>query len=281
MVNKMIKINMIGGGFQHDVCSSAMNQNKYVTWVKDKSANISIHIDNALGENVDPNTKNYGWMAESSSVISNIVESAKVKLEEYRNKFELVFTHDKRIVEIDPSFYKFVIPNCLPWIRNKKIYEKSKNVSFIVSSKNFTNGHRYRLSVLQKYSNGEVDHFGRGFTNELPWSVNFNGIEENGKIQALKDYRFSFAFENDNYESIFCEKITDCFATGTIPIFWGTPDIGNYFDTEGIITYDENFDIQMLNEEYYLSKIRHIRNNFEICLNLDSSEDYIYLNYLK
>ena len=111
--------------------------------------------------------------------------------------------------------------------------------------------------------------------------MNFNGIEENGKIQALKDYRFSFAFENDNYESIFCEKITDCFATGTIPIFWGTPDIGNYFDTEGIITYDENFDIQMLNEEYYLSKIRHIRNNFEICLNLDSSEDYIYLNYLK
>lgn len=277
----MIKINMIGGGFQHDVCSSAMNKNKYVDWIKNGSANISIYIDNALNGPINHSTKNYGWMAESSSVIPNIIKNAKINLEKYRNNFELIFTHDRKIVEIDPSFFKFVIPNCLPWIKNKKIYKKNKNVSFIVSNKNFTSGQQYRLSVLQKYSNGELDHFGRGFTNELPWSVNFNGIEENGKIQALKDYRFSFAFENDNYESIFCEKITDCFATGTIPIYWGTPDIGNYFDIEGIIKYDENFEIEMLTEDYYMSKINHIKNNFEISLDMVSSEDYIYLNYLK
>jgi hypothetical protein len=136
------------------------------------------------------------------------------------------------------------------------------------------------LSALQKYSD-KVDHFGRGFKNELPWVININGIEENGKFLALRDYRYSFAFENDNYPSIYCEKLTDCFATGTIPIYWGSPDIENYFDKNGIIFFNEDLDIKMLTEEYYFSKIDSIKNNFELSLDLLSSEDYIYLNYLK
>ena len=50
----MVNINMIGGGFQHDVCSSALNKNEYVNWVKNRSAIISIHIDNGLSMTVDP-----------------------------------------------------------------------------------------------------------------------------------------------------------------------------------------------------------------------------------
>jgi hypothetical protein len=48
----------------------------------------------------------------------------------------------------------------------------------------------------------------------------------------------SFAFENANYPGAFCEKLTDFFATGTIPIYWGNPDIGEFFDTNGIIIFD-------------------------------------------
>lgn len=277
----MIKINMIGGGFQHDICSSAMNTNKYVEWVKDRSANISIHIDDALKSEVDPKKKNYGWFSESSAVIPKIIEHVKNNITIYKEKYEFIFTHDKRIVDTDPTFFKFTLPNALPWIKNQEIYTKNKNISFIVSSKNFTSGHKYRLDVLKKHEGKNIEHFGRGFRNELPWSIIFNNIEENGKILALKDFRFSFAFENDNYPSIFCEKITDCFATGTIPIYWGTPDIGDYFDTNGIIFYNDDLNIENLNEDLYYSKMDSVRNNFDLIKNLLSAEDYIYENYLK
>lgn len=276
----MEKINMIGGGFQHDVCSSALNKNKHIEWIKDGSANISIHIDNALLSNVDNRKLNFGWIAESSSIVPNVIENVKKNVNQYKEKFKNIFTHDKRIIELDPEFFKFTLPNALPWIQERKIYTKNKLCSFIVSNKNWTYGHKFRLNILQKYSN-KIDHFGRGFSSELPWSYFNNGVEESGKMKALQDYYFSFAFENDNYDAIFCEKITDCFATGTIPIFWGTPSISDYFDKDGILVFDENFNFNDLTPDFYYSKLESVKNNLEMCIDLISSEDYIYLNYIK
>ena len=277
----MINMNMVAGGFQHDVCSSALNKNKHVNWKKDNSANISIHIDDGLFLKPDKNKLNFGWICESSSIIPNVIKNILENVDEYQSKFQFIFTHDKRIVEKNPNFFKFVIPNACPWIRNRKIYQKSKNTSIIVSNKNWTEGHKYRLSVLDKIKNGGVDVFGRGTNSELPWTFFDKNLEESGKLLGLKDYRFSFCFENDNYDSIFCEKITDCFATGTIPIFWGTPSIGDYFNKDGIIIYDNNFDIKILTEELYNLKKMEIEDNFNKCIDLPTSEDYFYLNYIK
>lgn len=275
-----VKINMIGGGFQHDICSSALNKNKYVQWVKDNSSNISVHIDNGILMNVNVNKLNFGWFAESSSIIPSVISEVTSKISEYKEKYKFIFTHDKRIVNLNPSFFKFTLPNALPWIQKKNIYNKNKFCSFIVSNKNWTKGHNFRLEALNKYKD-KIDHYGRGFKTELPWTFMDNSVEESGKILALKDYYFSFCFENDNYESIFCEKITDCFATGTMPIFWGTPNIVDYFDKNGIIIYDENFNFENLSVDLYMSRINSIKNNFEICLDLPTSEDYFYINYIK
>jgi hypothetical protein len=277
----MVEINMIGGGFQHDICSSALNKNKHVSWRKDNLANISIHIDDGLNRQVNKNKLNFGWICESSSIVPNIINDVLNRLDYFQSNFKYIFTHDKRIVEKNPNFFKFVLPNACPWIQNRKIYNKSKNISIIVSNKNSTAGHRYRLSVLQKYNTQNVDRFGRGTSNELPWTIVENGIEESGKIIGLKDYRYSFCFENDNYESIFVEKITDCFATGTIPIFWGTPSIGEYFNKDGIIIFDENSDYSNLNEDFYDSKKLSIEDNFQRCIDLSTSEDYFYKNYIE
>ena len=67
-----IKFNMIGGGFQHENSSSAGSTPNLVEWVRDGSANISIHIDNGL--RIPPNkTKlNYGWLSESKTIIGGI-----------------------------------------------------------------------------------------------------------------------------------------------------------------------------------------------------------------
>ena len=276
----MIKINMIGGGFQHETCSSALNKNKYVEWVKDGSADISIHIDNQIKIKPDVNKINYGWLMESSEIIPDAINHVLDNIDFYRNNYECVFTHDKRILE-KSDIFKYVIPNAMPWIRNRKIYDKSKNTSIIVSNKSGISGYNFRLSCLKKIlEDGGVDHYGRGFTNELPWVYEYNNIMESGKLIGLKDYRFSFAFENANYPGAFCEKITDCFATGTIPIFWGNPQIGDFFDLDGIIIFDKNLDINSLTEDLYLSKMDSIKRNFQLAIDLPSSDDYIYMNYL-
>jgi hypothetical protein len=277
----MIEVNMVGGGFQHDICSSALNKNKYVSWRKDGNANISVHIDDGLNSPIDKHKLNFGWICESSSIIPNIINDVNHNLEEYQSKFKYIFTHDRRIVEKNPDFFKFVLPNACPWIQGKKIYKKSKNTSIIVSNKSWTPGHRYRLSMLEKYKNSNFDRFGRGTGGELPWTIVENGKEESGKILGLRDYRFSFCFENDNYDSIFVEKITDCFATGTIPIFWGTPSIGEFFNDEGIIIFNENSDYSELGEDFYNSKKYSIEDNLQRCIDLPTSEDYFYKNYIE
>jgi hypothetical protein len=262
-------INMIGGGFQHDICSSAHNKNKYVNWVRDRSSNISIHIDNSIIDDIelDKNKKRYAWIAESSAINEKVIKDIKSNLNKVLENYELIFTHDRRLLDLDEKF-KYAIPNALPWVKTRKIFNKSKLISMVASSKIMCEGHKYRQTWIQKLK-GRVDHFGWGFRT-LP-----------SKEFAMNDYFFSIAMENDNYPSIFTEKITDCFATGTIPIFWGTPDIGDIFNEKGIIKLTDDFDINSISVELYESMTEPMVENYEKTLQLESAEDYIYLNYLK
>ena len=88
-----MKINMLGGGFQHSVSTNDMEP-KLIEWVKDGSAPISIHIDNGLHIPTNPNTRNYGWLCESKTIISAHYDWCKRNIEILKNNFIKVFTHD-------------------------------------------------------------------------------------------------------------------------------------------------------------------------------------------
>lgn len=275
------KMNLIGGGFTHHIqCSSAMNTNKYVEWVLDNSAEISVHVDDSIFRSIDTSKYNVAWLAESSAIIPHIIDRIKQNENDVLDKFNMFITHDLRLLNISPKF-RYCAGNSLSWIQNKQIYPKTKMISMIGSSKTLCEGHEYRQKIIHRYSD-RIDHYGRGFSDrELPWTyIDENGKEESGKLLGLRDYRFSIAMENDNYDVIFCEKITDCFTTGTIPIFWGTKKITELFNPDGII-FLEDFDIDMCTEEYYLSKMNAIKENFDIACNMLSAEDYFFVNYIK
>jgi hypothetical protein len=275
------KLNLVGGGFLHHIqCSSAMNTNKYVEWVLDNSSNISVHVDEAIFSSVNKSKFNIAWLMESSAIIPHLIEAVKGNVNNVLHTYDMFITHDIRLLGILEKF-KYVPTNCLSWIQNRQIYPKSKLISMIGSSKIMCSGHQFRQEIIHKYQN-QVDHYGRGFTGrELPWSyIDENGKEESGKLLGLKDYYYSIAMENDNYDIIFVEKITDCFTTGTIPIFWGTKKISEIFNPEGII-FLEDFKPELCTPELYYSKIEAIEENFNIASNLLSPEDYLYLNYLK
>ena len=87
---------------------------------------------------------------------------------------------------------------------------------------------------------------------------------------------FQIVIENDKYETYFTEKLTDCFATGTIPVYWGAPDIGKYFNTDGMIIINDQIDLNLLTSDYYYSKIDAIKENFDIVQKMRGSDDILY-----
>jgi len=92
-----------------------------------------------------------------------------------------------------------------------------------------------------------------------------NKIED--KKDGLRDYCFSYTIENCSEQGYYTEKINDCFLTGTIPIYWGDPDIGNVYNTDGIIFLDE-LDSSKITKKYYDSRIKVIEENYNIALNV-------------
>jgi hypothetical protein len=153
------------------------------------------------------------------------------------------------------------------------IWDKSKNVSIIASSKTWAPGHRFRQEVIAQYGN-QFDFIcghGRNFVPD--------------KIDALRDYRYSVAIENSSVNRYFTDKITDCFLAGTVPIFWGCPKIGEIFDPAGIIQFETLDELKIAlancNESDYLSRMPAIQHNFELAKQYAIVEDYLWNASLK
>ena len=116
-------------------------------------------------------------------------------------------------------------------------------------------GHKLRHQIVAG-TEGRVDRWGRGYK------------EMADKIEGLKDYRYTFCIENFRKDFWFTEKLIDCFVTGTLPIYWGCPSIGNLFNQDGMLCFE---DIRQLPEllkvctpEYYESKKDAMKENFKL-----------------
>jgi hypothetical protein len=260
------KINMIGGGFQHAISTNDLEP-KFVQWVKDGSAPISIHIDNGLLIPINPNKKNYGWVYESKTIIPHYYEWCEKNIDFLKANFIKVFTHDVELAN-KSDIFQLTQTGGKSFLNHGEIYPKNKLVSMIASNKKMCPEHFFRHEMIQKFF-GKCDHFGRGY-NELK-----------NKEDGLKDYCFSFAMENGTYQNMFSEKITDCFMTGTIPIYYGMPNIGDFFDINGIIILDNNFKIENLSFELYESKMDSVKKNLQLAIDLLMAEDYLYKNFIE
>ncbi len=263
----MQTINLIGGGFQHSLSTSG-HKPLFVEWIKNgSSAPISIYVDFSMRDYTNPNTKNYGWLVESKTINGQLYEWCKNNVELLRNRFILVFTHDVELVGISDIF---ALTQCSgkSFIPEGDIYDKTKLVSMIASNKIMCAEHQYRREIINKFHN-QCDHYGRGYH------------EISDKTIGLKDYCFSIAMENATYSNMFTEKITDCFMTGTIPIYYGIKNIDDFFNPDGIITLDDNFKIEDLSFELYNSKLNAVKDNFKRANELLVAEDYLFEKYLK
>ena len=257
----MVKLNLIGSTFAGDKSATHGKESKYIEWVADNSAEISVHVDDGLFKS--PTTeKRFGWILESQAIIPQIYANAPQALD----NFECIFTHSKELLDLDPRF-KFA-PVGTHWIKEPSIPKKTKTVSMIASNKIMCLGHAMRHSWIQRLHD-KVDFFGRGFK------------EIESKEEGLNDYMFSIAIENCSVPNYFTEKIGDCFATGTIPVYIGCSNMGQFFNTDGIIKLSHELELESLTEDLYLSKLEAVKDNFERIQKYEIPEDWIYEHYFQ
>ena len=104
----------------------------------------------------------------------------------------------------------------------------------------------------------------------------------------MHNYAFSVAIENnissDDY--YFTEKLIECFTTGTVPIYYGCPNIDKFFDIRGVLTFttQEELDniLDNLSEEKYNSMLEYINYNFNKCVSdMVLHNDSLYDLHLK
>lgn len=241
-------------------------------WNKDfetEDYDIAIYTDKFCYIKEPDSTKtNYAWLIEPPIING----THYIEIEKVYTNFKKVFSYNKSLSEKINNFE--FIPHGGTWARQEDIslHEKSKNISFIYSDKTWNLGHRLRHNFVNflKEKSYEIDYYGSG--SEKP--IQF-------KIEGLKDYRFSIVMENSVLDDYFTEKILDCFLTGTIPLYWGTKNIVNYFDENGVVflpssnewgfDFDKSLEIiSNLNEEFYLERLDSVIKNF------NKAQEYIH-----
>jgi hypothetical protein len=99
----------------------------------------------------------------------------------------------------------------------------------------------------------------------------------NYKLEALKSFQFHICPENTRNDIYFTEKIIDCFAVGTIPIYWGCNKIADYFNSNGIIEVDNESEILYVINNLSDFKINQkaIEENYNLSKNYWLPEDRI------
>ena len=287
MADSRYKIKGIGLPFETKYSSCSNVIPKKFDWCLD-AGDYDIHVDQGLlfqPDGTTPKNKRYGWVCESRYIIPNVynflIHNHKVLFE---NFYTAIYTCDQSLLDLDSRFKYCPNGSNYPWIRKSDwgIYEKTKTCSMFASPKVFTEGHVYRHKIAKLAIDKGFDVFGGAHGTKRtvidpmnPW---------NTKLEGIGYYMFSIIIENGNYDAYYTEKLTDCFATGTVPIYWGTKKLPKEFDPEGIIWLDKDSEqlvLDLLSRELYESKIKSIKHNLNALVNLLPADDFLFEEIIK
>lgn len=223
----------------------------------------------------------------------------KKYLLENGDKYDIIYTFDKDILDKYKNTRKYVYGTS--WIKkeyynNININNKEFKISTLCGSKKINNskGHILRQILYHKqdiFDNYPITFFRSSAQHpHLPEYknnpfINSNDIH-NDKIPLFDKFQFSIVIENSKQENYFTEKLMDCLITKTIPIYWGCPNISDYFDTTGWIIFETTDLNELVNKlsildiTYYNNYIDIINKNYEkaqqyidIVANLNNYED--------
>ncbi len=161
---------------------------------------------------------------------------------------------DKKIINFPLFIYYIFSNNYLPKLNNNIKIENvpRKNICAIISNGNSIE-RNYFLSKLEKKI--KIDYAGR-YKNNVP---RIEGAYNSNKIfDFYSQYKFVICLENTKQETYITEKIINGFLAKTIPIYWGSNSITDYFNEERFINIP---DFKNSTIDDIIQKIEVIINN--------------------
>jgi len=181
---------------------------------------------------------------------------------------------------IDKSNY-FRFPLYLYYIHNFIKNGIIKDMNFFFNERTTTHKNKF-CNFIARSSNGKrggffekLNKYKKIDTNVLPYkNVNVPGYGGSiqgsiDKINFIKDYKFTIAFENSSIKNgldgYTTEKLVEPMVANSLPIYWGNTRISEDFNTNSILNY---FDYN--NDEELIDRIIELDNN-----------DDLYNNYFK
>ena len=176
--------------------------------------------------------------AETAQPVSHIEESPHIKsfLEQFGKVFTFHQFMDVRKVASIPFLPWMINSNHgeLMWAEHQrnvqtlsrmKPPQKTKLISVICSKQELTDNHRMRIRFVEALK----QHFG----DSLDWFG--NGVESvPEKWDAIAPYKYNIVLENQSRHNVITEKIGDAFLGYSYPLYWGAPNIIDFFDSSSL-----------------------------------------------
>jgi len=203
----------------------------------------------------------------------------------FSSNYNVILTWSQKILDLVDN--AFLFPHGeknidIEYINTFKNKERIFEVSFLRGILNKIEGHHLRYRIFDKELEIKIPHKWYPVLSDFNWEKNNrpdgkdlpngNPIEGEGKKELWnRNSMFHVAVENSKHQNYFTDKIIDCFCTKTLPIYWGAPNIGDFYDERGIICFDNEDElvniINNLTPEDYYSRLEYINYNYELAKN--------------
>lgn len=148
-------------------------------------------------------------------------------------RFHRILTCDKRLIAAIPNGIYFVFGDS--WAKDWRTADRRKTrmLSLIASKKKTLKGHKLRHRIARRLieTGKDADVIGGGYR---PFA---------DKSEGLAPYRYSVVIENSRQPGYFTEKLVDALLLETVPIYWGAPDIADFFNPKGMMICESEAEI--------------------------------------
>lgn len=165
--------------------------------------------------------------------------------------FSKIYTWDDSLVD-HPGYFKFHYPVLAPMIDNIPSFEEKKLCTLVATDlKSSYENELYskRKEAIVYFENaGEegFEFYGRRW-DPAKYPSYRGAIAD--KLGTIKNYRFSICYENTHGSpGYITEKIFDCFAAGTVPVYWGADNIVDYIPKSCFIDRRDFSNMQELHQ---------------------------------
>lgn len=211
-------------------------------------------------------------LIEPRSIIPDVYEW----MEKNYRKFKYVFTHDSRLLKACDN------ARLILWGMGNANYNsfndvpKTKYISMVSSDKELCELHKIRKQLaLDLKGHPLVDTMGT-----------FDGGAFVDTKTIYAPYKFSIVVENYIDDYWFTEKICNCFANKTIPLYLGSPKIYKFFNPQGIMNFQPQglkdwleYQTPEILENKYNRRLEAIEDNYQRVRKFENFETWFLKEY--